>query len=168
VEQRLEAIAPLHVQLNPLEVLWLQGLFSTGTPVASHSSSGDVERRYSFSIGSALSQPTQQHLPSLLITTEPSQVHTPQANIVLEPAGPSSSAQRETDPSTAPNRDPYTQSLVELYQVFQDYDETSSGLSQVEISRPEGVLMLLEADQNPSIEVLDLTCHEQLSGNGSA
>eukprot|EP00210_Caulerpa_lentillifera_P001816 g1746.t1 len=127
-----------------------------------------MERRYSFTIGSAFSQPTRLATPSLLISSEPSQVQTPELNIVLDPVYPSSSVQEQTAPSSSRARDPYTQSLFELHEFLQDYELSSQRGIGLEISPQDTSASLLDVTQNaPSIEGMDLTCHEELNGNGS-
>lgn len=162
VEQRLENLAPLHGQLKPLEVLWLHGLFAA-TTVPSTTASQQVDSGYSFTEPFALTHLPQQQVLPLLESLEVSQVQTRDLVIATDPNQPSSSVQRQPTSDATQARDPYTQSIIELYQYLQNYEDASNKAPAVEVQHQEVDRQLaISPNSSTMMDVIDLTCNERL------
>jgi len=153
----------VHGQLKPLEVLWLHGLFAA-TTVPSTTASLQMDSGYSFTEPLALTQHLhrQQVLP-LLESLEVSQVQTRDLVIATDPSQPSSSVQRQPTSDATQARDPYTQSIIEVYQYLQNYEDASSIAPAVEVQQ-QGVdrQLAIFPSSSTMMDIIDLTCNERL------
>eukprot|EP00210_Caulerpa_lentillifera_P006843 g6541.t1 len=147
----------MHVQLQPLEVLWLHGLFAATTVP----STLQLDSGLSCTEASALTtQPPRQQVLPLFESMEPSLVPTREL-VVLDPNQPSSSIQRQPLVDSTQSHDPYTQSIKELYQFLQNYDD-SSNKTNVDDIPPQEATGQLTISPEVSMGEIDLTCNERL------